>query len=643
MPDRLGAFAILGVLGRGGSGIVYAAESNGQRVALKVLRDDLLATERDRERFLNEAALLQTIEHAHVVKIVGTGTLPDGRPFLAMELLDGETLAVRVARGPLALGEALALFAQLADAVATLHDRKLVHRDIKPENVVVETGRAVLLDFGIAKPESAAASTITQDGAVRGTPAYMAPERFFGAPATVASDVYELAVTLYVMVTARLPWDSAADPAARLNPPRPSELGFPLPAAVETAIAAALSSRAETRPASARELAKRVREAADLNATTPARTTEQLGPRPAVADATGPHAPQPRPAATTATLRSSRRRVVVVVAIAAIAAAAIAAFALRRHDASSQATLDPARDPWADHPAAVAADEPAPVTEEPVPVAAVLPGALQAQIDLHPAESNVLLAISGSKLRASAAMKAATKGATQLAELNARCGFDLLATVDVLLIGGTLHGSDLVFDISARGRFANGAAEHCIAGVLGAAASAVTRDGAATRIEGAGHVVWVSHPDASTVFVTMRADGNHLASTRDHGVRRGQLAPLLAMVDVDSAAWLVGQPQANTIELFPGVASPQSLFGAANVTDTIELRGGLRFADSATTATATRALRAKLDELMTDPIARSVLGNAKLSANGRDTVFTASISDAFAAITLQSVFKYLGD
>ena len=227
VPDQLGAFAIRGVLGRGGSGIVYAAERDGERVALKVLRDDLLATERDRVRFLNEAALLQTIEHAHVVKIVGTGTLPDGRPFLAMELLDGETLAARVARGPLALADALALFAQLADAVATLHDRKLVHRDIKPENVVVANGRAVLLDFGIAKPESAAASTITQEGAVRGTPAYMAPERFFGAPATIASDVYELAVTLFVMVTARLPWDNAADPAARLNPPRPSEARVP--------------------------------------------------------------------------------------------------------------------------------------------------------------------------------------------------------------------------------------------------------------------------------------------------------------------------------------------------------------------------------------------------------------------------------
>ena len=378
----------------------------------------------------------------------------------------------------------------------------------------------------------------------------------------------------------------------------------------------------------------------DLNAAFP-RTTEQIG-RP-VADATGPLAPQPRPAETNTTAPSRRPRVVVLaIAIAVLVAAASAAFVLRSRDrAPSATTLDPAHDPWADHPAVAPPSEPIPVTVEPAPITTPLPGALQAQIDLHPAESNVLLAISGSKLRASAAMKAATKNAPQLAELNTRCGFDLLATVDTLLIGGTMRGNDIAFDISARGRFASGAVEHCIAGVLGSAT--VTRDDAATRIEGGGHVVWVSHPDAATVFVTTRPDGNHLASTRDHGVRHGPLAPLLAMVDVGSTVWLVGQPKANTIELFPGVASPSSLFATAEVTDTIDVRGGLRFTDAATSAAATRVLRAKLDEMMTDPIAHGVLGNAKLSLAGRDTIFTVSIGDAFAAVTLQSLFKYLGD
>src|SRR6185312_9526605 len=107
-----------------------------------------------------------------------------------------------------------------------------------------------------------------------GTPAYMAPERFFGAPASVATDVYELAVVLYVMIAGRLPWTNVVDPTSRLNPPRPSELGHPAPAALETALIAALSSRAEARPRSAIELAERVRGGAASNEVAPRVTAE---------------------------------------------------------------------------------------------------------------------------------------------------------------------------------------------------------------------------------------------------------------------------------------------------------------------------------------------------------------------------------
>jgi serine/threonine protein kinase len=242
------AFAIDRLLGEGGSGRVYAARWRGRPVALKVLREDRVPTDRERAHFLSEARLLRSVDHPAVVKLIGFGLLPDGRPFLAMERLEGHTLAFRIACGPMPMAEAQGVFAQVADAVGALHERGLVHRDIKPDNVFLAGARAVLLDFGIATTEEAPASTITREGTVRGTPAFMAPERFFGAPACAATDAYELAVLFYAMVTGRLPWDHVADLAGRLGPPPPSHHGVALPGAAESTLMRALSTRAEIRP-----------------------------------------------------------------------------------------------------------------------------------------------------------------------------------------------------------------------------------------------------------------------------------------------------------------------------------------------------------------------------------------------------------
>lgn len=265
LPEQLGPFAIAGLLGEGGSAVVYAARWQELDVALKVARDERELSAREAERFLEEARMLSRVSHGSVVEVLDSGRLDDGRPYLVMRRYEGETLAEHLAReGALPLERALALFEQLADATAALHDAGLLHRDIKPENVyLVDGGHGLkLLDFGIAKEMAAPASTTTQAGIARGTPATMAPERFFGATATELTDVYELAVVLYAMTVGRLPWPDATNVNARLNPLSPIEAGASIPEALSTEILRALSTRPERRPRSVRELAERVKNAA---------------------------------------------------------------------------------------------------------------------------------------------------------------------------------------------------------------------------------------------------------------------------------------------------------------------------------------------------------------------------------------------
>ncbi|MBS1119981.1 MAG: serine/threonine protein kinase [Deltaproteobacteria bacterium] len=287
IPTSLGEFRIVAELGRGGSGVVYDASWGPRRVALKVLHPSLVTTERLRAQFLAEATRLQTITHSSVVKVLAVGELPDGRPYLAMERLDGETLASVLARGPMELPDALAIFGELCSAVGALHDRNLVHRDLKPENVFIVGGQhGVLLDFGIAKELEAPDSTTTMDGGVRGTPAYMAPERFFGQPAGVATDIYELAVTLYAMLAGRLPWDDLNDPEARLAP-RPLVEFAAVPAELDIEIRRAMSTRAQNRPESAKALLEAARGAAGAPALAPgAADTARMAPTPDLAKPT---------------------------------------------------------------------------------------------------------------------------------------------------------------------------------------------------------------------------------------------------------------------------------------------------------------------------------------------------------------------
>jgi serine/threonine-protein kinase len=253
VPETLGPFTLHSLLGQGGTSLVYGASRDGRELALKVLRPELGLDAREVNRFVDEARRMHSLRHRCLVEVLDAGTLPDGRPFIAMPRLRGRSLAERVAElGRLDVPHALALFEGLSGAIATLHAAGLVHRDIKPENVLwlePPDERLVLLDLGIAREVASGPSTTTRAGLARGTPAYMAPERFFGQPATIASDVYEAAVVFYVCVVGRLPWDPA-DPKARMAPAPPSSHGVRLPPELEQVLIGALSMSASERPRS---------------------------------------------------------------------------------------------------------------------------------------------------------------------------------------------------------------------------------------------------------------------------------------------------------------------------------------------------------------------------------------------------------
>lgn len=238
------------LLGRGGSATVYASERGGRPVAIKVLHAELAGSPGGRARFAREVETLAQIDHPGVVRCFGSGTTADDRPFLVMDRIEGETLAERLERGPLPRDEAVRRFVAVADALATLHDAGLVHRDVKPGNVMCAGDRTVLLDLGIAKNIDPSPDT-TATGIVRGTPDFMAPERLFGVRASTASDVYELALLLYLMLAGRPPWDDATDPSARHDP-------VALADPASAVILRALSVSASKRPPSVRAFVARL-------------------------------------------------------------------------------------------------------------------------------------------------------------------------------------------------------------------------------------------------------------------------------------------------------------------------------------------------------------------------------------------------
>ena len=277
MGDALGGYRLVEVLGAGGMGTVYLAETDARadRVALKVLSPDLGANEAFRRRFLREAGYARAVEHPSIVRVRDAGE-SRGLLFIAMDYVDGADLATVLRReGRLDSHRATGLLMQIADALDAVHRVGLVHRDVKPANCIIAGSppheRALLTDFGVSRNPVADSAALTVAGDFVGTHFYTAPEQLFGDPDPRA-DVYSLGCVLYECLTGRPPFpfeDVAAVLEAHVDLPPPplTELRPDLPEALAAAVARSLAKSPGERFGSCAALVEAAEEA--------------LGPRPA--------------------------------------------------------------------------------------------------------------------------------------------------------------------------------------------------------------------------------------------------------------------------------------------------------------------------------------------------------------------------
>jgi len=358
-------------LGQGATSSVFAARDRrlGRTVAVKLLASAL--TGDGRKRFLREARAAARVSHPNVVVVYDAG-VDGGRPYLAMELVEGGDLASTLAaRAPLPISEAVAIADRMLAALAALHGAGIVHRDVKPANVLLTAdGDVKLTDFGIARLDDAA--TLTVEGSVLGTPAYLPPEQAQGERPTPAGDLYSLGAVCFEMLAGTPPFGTgpaATVALAHVSSPLPSllERRADVPAAIVAVVERALAKRPEERWPSAPAMQAALTAAASADPRAP---TQRIDPTERLRAIVARPVPSPpaRPPEAPALLvprtrRSSRAWPLVLAGVGATVAVAIGVALANRGDGDgAEAGLGVVA---TDEPAATTTSAPAPTTTAP--------------------------------------------------------------------------------------------------------------------------------------------------------------------------------------------------------------------------------------------------------------------------------------
>jgi len=265
-PTEISHYRIIRKLGAGGMGEVFLAEDStlGRKVAIKMLTEPRASSELARQRLINEARAAAALDHPNICSIHEVGE-EDDRVFIVMQYVDGQSLAERIRKNPLAPDEVVEVGMQAAQALAEAHAAGIIHRDIKPQNIIVTPrGQVKVLDFGLAMiaqhdPDAETKERLTEAGSIVGTPGYMSPEQLRGKSIDPRSDIFSLGVTLYECATGMYAFERGTSLEVSLRvvtetPPPPSERNPAVPPGLDRIIAQAMAKDPAARYESARSL-----------------------------------------------------------------------------------------------------------------------------------------------------------------------------------------------------------------------------------------------------------------------------------------------------------------------------------------------------------------------------------------------------